>query len=51
MANIGLPQRRRDGYMEKPFITAGIDLKNIGRFTKDPGEGYSAQDVIDAILK
>jgi nitronate monooxygenase len=50
MANIGLPQRRRDGYIEKPLVTAGLEMKNIGRFMKDGLDTYSAQDVIDAIM-
>ncbi len=50
MANIGFAQRRRDGYLEKPFITAGLDLKNIGRFVKVDLKSYSARDVIDEIM-
>ena len=50
MSNIGLAQVRRDGYLERPFITAGVDLKNIGRFAKNGQKGYSADDVINEIM-
>ena len=50
MANVGLAQRRRDGYMEKPFVTAGLDLKNISRFVKNGVKICSAQDIIDEIM-
>jgi nitronate monooxygenase len=50
MSNIGLAQRRGDGYLERPFITAGLDLKNISRFLKNGVKSYSAQDVIDEIM-
>ncbi len=50
MSNIGLAQIQRDGYLEKPFITTGLDLKNIGRFIKEGKKSYTAQDVIDEIV-
>ncbi|MBE9528214.1 MAG: nitronate monooxygenase [Proteobacteria bacterium] len=50
MSNIGLAQRQRNGYIELPFITTGLDLEQIGRFIKEGRKGYTAQDVIDEIV-
>lgn len=51
MANIGLAQCRGNGYVEKPLVTAGCDLKYITHFVKDPSDTYSAEDVIDYLLE
>jgi len=49
-ANIGMGQRLPDGGHEKPLITMGDDLENIGRFC-EPGQlVYSAADVIRILL-
>jgi nitronate monooxygenase len=48
-ANIGLGQRRKDGYIEKPLITAGTDILSIARFLEN-GDSYSAGDVIQWLL-
>jgi hypothetical protein len=46
-ASVGLPQRRKDGFVEPPIITSGDEFVNIGQFIK-PGEtSYSARDVIE----
>lgn len=50
MANIGFPQIRKDGYVEKPLVTAGEDLDNISRFLDDDFRPYSAEDVIRYLL-
>ncbi|MBI1910867.1 MAG: nitronate monooxygenase [Deltaproteobacteria bacterium] len=50
MANIGLPQLRK-GYLEKPLVTAGEDLKYLGRFIKQGEKTYSAVDVINSMLE
>ncbi|KAB2881023.1 hypothetical protein F9K33_02150 [bacterium] len=50
MAAAGIPQRRKNGYVEPPLVTAGNDLANIGRFLKAGNSGYSAKDVIDALM-
>lgn len=51
IANIGHPQVQKNGYLEPPIITAGDDLANIGKFLK-PGAGeYSADDVINNLLR
>lgn len=49
MAAAGIPQRRKNGYIEPPLVTAGNDLANIGRFLKAGNSGYSAKDVIDVL--
>ncbi|MDZ8119615.1 nitronate monooxygenase [Pontiella agarivorans] len=49
-ADIGLPQRLPDGSTEKPLITMGDDLINIGRFCKNGSVDFSAADVIRTIL-
>jgi nitronate monooxygenase len=51
MATIGLAQRRADGYVEPPLVTAGDDLATLGRFFKDGRVSYSAKDVIASLLE
>lgn len=50
MAAAGIPQHRKDGYVEPPLITAGDDLTNIGRFVKSGDSSYSAEDVVRGLL-
>ncbi len=50
MSNIGLAQIRKDGYLEQPLVTAGTDLKKIGRFIKEGASSYTALDVIENIM-
>jgi len=49
MANVGHGQVRPEGGVESPILTAGDDLKAIGKFLAGR-EKYSAQDVIDYLL-
>jgi nitronate monooxygenase len=49
MANIGLPQVRKDGYVERPYVTAGEDFKNITRFIPEGKDSYSAVDVLKSL--
>ena len=49
MANIGLPQLRKDKYVEKGLITAGNGLAEIARFLPVSGWDYSAA-VVRALL-
>ncbi|WKZ32105.1 MAG: nitronate monooxygenase [Thermodesulfobacteriota bacterium] len=52
MANIGLPQVRSCGYVEKPLITAGKDFSLIKEVLEKTGKlSYSAKDILDFILK
>jgi len=50
LANIGMAQRRADGTVEPPLVTLGDDVNTIARFLAPGKAGYSAKDVIDAIL-
>jgi len=50
MANIGMEQRREDGYRELPMLTAGDDLDCIRPFITTERLDYHAKDVIDALL-
>lgn len=50
LANIGMPQVRRDGYVEPALITAGDDLKHITRFLGPTSASYCARDVVEALL-
>jgi len=49
-ATAGYPQRRENGYVEPPIVTAGDDLVNISPLVRADGSGYSAADVIRYIL-
>ncbi len=49
MADIGHGQVRKDGSVERPILTSGDDLKNIGRFL-DGRTRYDAGDVLDYLL-
>lgn len=51
MANIGLGQRRDDGYEEPPLLTAGDDLACIAPLITPERRSYRARDVIDSILQ
>lgn len=50
MANIGLAQRRIDGFLEQPLITLGDDLSSVLRFLKGENTSYSAADVIAGLI-
>lgn len=49
-ATAGFAQRRKDGYVEEPIITAGDDLVAAGRYVPAGKTTYSAKDVIDYLL-
>jgi NAD(P)H-dependent flavin oxidoreductase YrpB (nitropropane dioxygenase family) len=50
LATVGLGQRRTDGTMEPPIITAGDDVANIARYLPPGRDTYSAADVIRLVL-
>lgn len=50
MANIGLPQRRPTGYVEKPMLTAGDDLPAVVRLLTEGKESYGAAEVVEFLL-
>lgn len=51
VANIGMPQVRKDGYREPTLVTMGNDLVGIGRFLSDGREGYSAAEVVEKLTE
>ena len=50
VADIGLGQTRRDGYVEPPLVTAGDDLDLVAHLLERNGTGYTAAEVIDHLL-
>lgn len=50
LSNIGLGQRRADGYEEPALLTAGNDLDCIKPFISEDHLSYHATDVIDSLL-
>jgi NAD(P)H-dependent flavin oxidoreductase YrpB (nitropropane dioxygenase family) len=46
----GLPQRRKNGYIEPPIITSGDDLVNLERYLTHDSLRYSARDVIAYLM-
>jgi hypothetical protein len=50
MANIGLPQTRRDGYVEAPIVTLGSDIQGAKELLKKYPEGYGADYAVDWLL-
>lgn len=51
MANIGVPQVRKTGYVEQPLLTAGDSLRHLARFVSSQGTSYAAADVIRYLLE
>jgi len=53
MANIGLAQRRSEGFVELPLLTAGKELSIVRDIIGEKGGriSYSAKDVLGHILK
>ncbi|MBN2328541.1 MAG: nitronate monooxygenase [Candidatus Omnitrophica bacterium] len=49
LAGIGLAQKRRSGYLEKPIITAGTDLSLVEKLLREGRKSYSAADVIEIL--
>ncbi len=50
VANVGLPQIKRNGEIEPMLITSGDDAANVARFAPDGSYEYSASDVIRYLL-
>ncbi|UCD76092.1 MAG: nitronate monooxygenase [Phycisphaerales bacterium] len=50
LANIGLPQVRRDGEKEKPLVTSGDVVATVANFLKPGVDSYSAADVVEHLL-
>ena len=50
VTNIGLGQRRADGYEELPMLTAGDDIACVRPFVTAEHLSYRARDVVEALL-
>ena len=50
MANIGLGQVRRNGYVEQPAVTLGQDLEGARALSRRHPEGWTARQTIDWLL-
>lgn len=50
MANIGLPQIRKDKTAERPLVTCGDDMSGINQILGPDRTSYSSSDVIDYLL-
>lgn len=50
MATVGLPQRQRNGYVERPLVTAGDEVKHLAHFLQDGKTSYTASEVIQYLL-
>jgi nitronate monooxygenase len=50
VSTVGFEQRRHDGSLEPPLVTAGDDATDLQRFVQPGRDGYSAGDVIDTLL-
>lgn len=50
LANIGLGQFRKNGYIEKALITAGKDILSVARILKN-NNPYTAKNVTDWLLR
>ncbi len=51
ITNLDLAQYRKDGYLEKPLVTASDDILSISQYLKNGKNIYSARDVIDHLLE
>lgn len=51
LANIGHPQTRPDGVAEPPLVTVGDDVNRVAAFLKPGNESYTAEDVVNSLLK
>ena len=50
MSNIGLPQVRKDGYVEAPIVTLGSDIEGAKFLLKSHPDGYGADDAVKWLL-
>lgn len=50
MANIGMAQPQRNGYMEKPLVTSGDDIARIGQFISQAKLSYTAAEVVAYLM-
>jgi len=50
MANVGLGQLRRDGYVEEPAVTLGQDLTGARRLLEHYPQGWTARQAIEWLV-
>ena len=50
LANLGMPQVRKDGAVELPMFTSGDDVANVARFLAPGASSYAAKDVVEYLL-
>ena len=50
MSNIGLPQVRKDGYVEAQIVTLGSDVEGAKELLKSHPTGYGADDAVKWLL-
>ncbi len=50
LSAIGVPQRQKSGYLERPLITSGDDFTQLSRLLVGGTTVYSAADVIESLL-
>ncbi len=50
VANIGMPQHQKNGYVEKALVTAGTDFVRLPEFVGSTGLSFSAEDAIRRLL-
>ncbi len=51
LSTVGIPQVRESGYVEPAIVTAGDHIVELRRFVSTDNIEYSAQDVIESIIK
>lgn len=49
-AAVGMPQARRNGYVEPPVVTSGDDLPQIKRFIPAGQTSYTVDDILNVLL-
>ena len=49
-ANVGLAQKRKDGFTEPPLVTLGSDLDSVREMCEHFGASWHASDVIDWLV-
>ncbi len=50
LANIGLPQVRKEIGVEKALVTSGLDAQNLSRFLQRKTLSYSAREIVEYLL-
>lgn len=50
ISNVGMPQRGHDGSVEKPLLTLGDSVVDIGRFCTLENPDFTAADVVRVLL-